>query len=70
MLSSLECSWYTVKGNKFSCIYLNTKDIEDALEKVGFAICFMENREKPLSGRNVCNDTTGQAFFVAQKLTD
>lgn len=69
MLLSLECTWYTVNGTKFACVYLNIKDIEDALKRVGFVIRTLESREKPLSGRNICNDTTGQAFVVAQKVT-
>ena len=69
MLLSLECSWYTINSTRFSCISLKPKDVEDALKNVGFVIRFMECREKPLSGRNISNDTTGQAFFVAQKVT-
>ena len=69
MLFSLGCTWYTFNGTKFSCIYLNTRDVEDALKKVGFVVRFMESREKPFSGRNISNDTTGQAFVVAQKVT-
>ena len=68
MLLSLECTWYTVRNTKFPCLYLKMKDVEEALNEVGFVIRFMDSREKPLSGRNICNDTTGQAFVVAQKV--
>ena len=70
MLLSLECSWYIVNGTKFPCLHLNTTDVQDALKKVGFVVCLIESKEKPLAGRNICNDTTGQAFVVAQKKTN
>lgn len=70
MLLSLECSWYTVSGTKFPCLFLKTSDVEDALKKVGFVVRYTESKEKPLSGRNICNDTTGQAFVVAQKVVN
>ena len=68
MICSLECTHYMVNGFRFPCVYLNDKDIENALKKVGFIVRFKEVRELPV--KNTFNDTTGQAFFAAQKVTN
>ena len=68
MLSSLECTHYIINGIKFlhDIVYLKYKDIEDALQEVGFTIRYKESKEMPI--KNVYNDVKGQAFFVAQKV--
>ena len=68
MLISLECTWYLLSGIKYSCLYYTEKDIEDALQQVGFVIRFKEAKEKPLPARNRNNDTKSHGFFVAQKV--
>ena len=71
MLSNLECTYYTINGVEFPCnIYLTNKYIyiEDLLKEIGFVIHYNESRQLPT--RNAFNDTTGQSFFVAQKVTN
>ena len=67
LLCSLGCSWYSVKEVKFPCINLRLEDIENAVERAGFIVCLVESKDKPMSGRNIYNDTTGHAFVAAQK---
>lgn len=69
MLSSLECTFYTINGVEFPCnVYLTNKYIEDILKEIGFVVRYNESRQLPT--RNAFNDTTGQSFFVAQKVTN
>ena len=69
MLNSLECTYYTINGVRFPCnVYLTNKYIEDILKEIGFVVRFNESR--PLPTRNEFNDTTGQSFFVAQKVAN
>jgi len=68
LLSNLGCSWYKLGDTKyFTGFTLSIEEIETCLKKVGFALCQTEFKEKALFGRNINNDTTGQAFVVAQK---
>jgi len=67
LLCSLGCNWYLVKENKFPCIFLSLENMENAVNKAGFVMCFSESKDKALSGRNVYNDSTGHGFVVAQK---
>jgi len=51
----------------FTGFTLSAESTKSSLEKAGFVIRFIECRDKSVSGRNINNDTTGQAFVVAQK---
>lgn len=69
MLFSLGCSWYKLDGTKYFTGYtLSIEETEAHLKKAGFVLRYAECKEKALSGRNINNDTTGQAFVVAQKI--
>lgn len=68
LLSNLGCSWYKLGNTKcFTGFTLSIEDIETCLKKIGFVLKYTEYKEKALSGRNINNDTSGQAFVVAQK---
>ena len=68
LLSNLGCSWYKLNDIKYFTGYtLSIEEIEKYLKKIGFVLRHSECKEKALSGRNISNDTIGQAFVVAQK---
>ena len=67
MIYGLGITHYVVNGVNFPSISLNVKDIENALKKAGFTIRFKESREFPV--KKPFNDTKGQAFIIAQKVS-
>ena len=68
MCLSIGCSWYMLNDTKyFTGFTLSVESTKSSLEKAGFVIRFIEYRDKSVSGRNINNDTTGQAFVVAQR---
>ena len=51
MLSSLECTHYILTQwclILHNVVYLKDKDIDDALQEVGFTTCYKESKEMPI----------------------
>ena len=68
MLSGVGSTWCKLGGIKhYTPFTVYPEDIKEALEKVGFDICYMACKDKPLSERDITSDSKSELFVAAQK---
>ncbi|XP_077161291.1 nicotinamide N-methyltransferase-like [Paroedura picta] len=65
LFAILEETWYMVGQHKFSCLYLDQKSVEEALEEAGFVIEWLEGT--PLSSSGALHDAQQVCLLVARK---